>query len=288
MKKNLLTILLFAASMTPSAAQQAQQSRIDVFMGVDFNYRDIHWKKIYEVLVNLTPGVRWQFGNHWQVAGQALIPVYNDYGDYYKHPRLNVASLSKDIRLGRHLLKASGGLFSHERYCLDVEWMLPVTSWLAFDAQMGYTGYISMAGKWEYSSIDRLTGWVGSRVWLNPWQTEFRVRGGRYIYEDYGVSGECYRHFTHCSVGVYGQYSNKSDANGGFKIIVMLPPYSRKHRIVNIRPASNFRLTNNIEADAYSMQMYQTDPEENERQNWFGRDLLQWGVNTMSPDFTEH
>jgi hypothetical protein len=30
---------------------------------------------------------------------------------------------------------------------------------------------------------------------------------------------------------------------------------------------------------------YRTDPEENERDGWFSRDLLQWGSHTMEPDF---
>lgn len=30
------------------------------------------------------------------VAGQVYVPVYNDYGDYYKRVRLNMAVLSKE------------------------------------------------------------------------------------------------------------------------------------------------------------------------------------------------
>ena len=65
----------------------------------------------------------------------------------------------------------------------------------------------------------------------------------------------------------------------------MIPPYRRKHRKVNIRPASNFRLTYNIQADMYANKMYNTDPEENEREGWFDRERLFWGSNTMAPDF---
>ena len=31
--------------------------------------------------------------------------------------------------------------------------------------------------------------------------------------------------------------------------------------------------------------MYHTDPEQNERDGWFSRDLLRWGSHTMEPDF---
>ena len=99
--------------------------------------------------------------------------------------------------------------------------------------------------------------------------------------------GEGFRHFKHVSVGVYASYSDRAKENGGFKVVVMLPPYKRNRNRVNFRPASNFRLTYNIEADPYSNTMYKTDPEENERDGWFDCDLLPWGQNLMVPDFVE-
>lgn len=264
--------------------QQTRGSKVDVFMGVDVNYRDISFDKVYEWLINLTPGVKWDMGRQWRLAGQVIIPIYNDYGARYKKVRLNMAVLSKEMCFENHHLKVSGGLFGQERYGLDVKWMCPVNGWLAFDGQAGYTGYCSMARDWECSKIDRLTGWLGTRVYLNKYNTEFRLRGGRYIYEDYGVTGECMRHFKHCTVGVYAQYSDVGGENGGFKVIVMLPPYKRARR-VNVRPASNFRHVYDIQSDSYSLRMYITDPEENEREGYFDRTALRWGSNTMEPDF---
>lgn len=72
--------------------------------------------------MNLTPGVKWNMGRQWQVAAQVLLPVYNDYGGYYKRVRLNMAVLSKEWYIGEKLfLKGSGGLFSQERYGLDAK-----------------------------------------------------------------------------------------------------------------------------------------------------------------------
>ncbi len=267
-------------------AQTAGQSRVDLFVGADFHYRDIFYNKVYEVVLNLTPGVKWNMGRQWQVAGQAMVPVYNDYGDRYKKIRLNMAVLSKEWDWNRKLFfKISGGLFGHERYGLDVKCMFPVTDWLAVDAQAGWTGFCSMAVDWECSKIDRVTGWAGANVYLNKVNTEFRLHGGRYLYEDYGVIAEAMRHFKHCTVGVYAQYSDRGKENGGFKIVMMIPPYQRKARKVNVRPASNFRLTYNIDGDPYGMKTYITDPEENEREGNFNRDRLKWGSNRMAPDF---
>ena len=262
------------------------EGSVDLFMGVDLNYRDLLHNKVYEVLVNLTPGVKWHVGRQWQVAAQALIPVYNDYGDRYKRIRLNMALLSKEFYFKeRYFLKVSGGLFGSERYGLDLKGMLVVNDWLAFEAQAGLTGYCSMATGWEASTPGRVTALVGVDFYLNRWNTQFRARGGRFLYEDYGVVGECMRHFKHCSVGLFGSYSDRWGENGGFKVVVMIPPYRRTRRTVNVRPASNFRLTNNIMADPYANRMYTTDPEENEREGWFDRDRLRWGSNRMAPDF---
>ena len=279
-----------AALMALSApcAAQTRPGTVDIFMGVDFQYRDILFNnRVYDVLVNLTPGMRWNMGHRWEIAAQAYVPVVNQYGDRYKRVRLNMASLSKQLSVGNFWkMKFSGGLFGSERYGFDMKNLFVVNSWLAVSAQFGFTGYCSMASGWEMSNIDRLTAQIGPEVYLRPWNTQISVRGGRYVYGDYGVMGEGFRHFKHVSVGLYAAYSNKSRKDAGFKVIVMLPPYKRSAGKVNIRPASNFRLTYSVEVDPYSSVTYFTDPEENERTSWFDRDLLPWGTDTMTPDFT--
>lgn len=269
-----------------NAQRWLKESHADFFCGVDFNYRDITHNKVYDILLNLTPGAKWFFPRHWQANVQVLVPVYNDYGDYYKRVRLNVASISKEWHFGERLfLKGTGGLFTSERYGIDVKAMYVATEWLALRAQAGVTGFCSMATGWTASRMERVTGTMEADFYLPRWNTEFRLRAGRYIYEDYGATAEAMRHFTHCTVGVFGEYSDQWEANAGFKVVMMIPPYRRRQRAVNVRPASNFRLTNNFSAEPYAMQMYDTDPEENEREGWFCRDSLRWGVNNMTRDF---
>lgn len=283
-------ILAFSLLLLMGGAygQQVEPPHIDIFSGVELNYRNIFYNnRLYDLLINLTPGVKWYMGHDWILAAQGIIPVYNDYGDRYKKVRLNMAVLSKEFCLGKQHFKVSGGLFGQERYGLDVKWMFSVNSWLAFDGQVGYTGYCSMLTDWECSKVDRITGWLGTRAYLEKYDMEFRLRGGRYIFADYGVKGECMRHFKHCTVGVYAEYGSEGKENGGFKIIVLLPPYKRKTKRVNVRPASNFRMTYSIMAVPNSLRMYTTDPEENEREGYFNRNNVKWGSNNMAPDFKE-
>lgn len=190
LKKQGRIIFLLAVFLLPTTMSQAQPSipagQVDIFMGVDFNYRDLfNNERIYELLINLTPGVKWNMGKGWQAAAQALVPIVNHYGDRYKRVRLNMAVLSKEAYWnGKWFLKASGGLFGRERYGLDVKGMYVANSWLALEAQAGWTGYCSMAAGWEASTPQRLTALVGADVYLNRWNTQFRARGGRFIYEE--------------------------------------------------------------------------------------------------------
>lgn len=256
-------------------------------MGIDFNHRDLNFNgRVYDFLINLTPGVKWYMGKGWQSTLQVLVPIVNQYGERYKKVRLNMAVLSKEAYISSRLfLKASGGLFGQERYGLDVKSMYVVNDWLALELQAGWTGFCSMAVNWEASIPKRWTALAGANIYLNRWNTQFRMRGGRYVYEDYGAVIDIMRHFKHCSVGVYAQYSNQGGQDGGFKVIMMLPPYKRSRHKINFRPASNFRQVYSIHADAYANKMYKTDPEENEREGWFDRESLQWGSNRMKPDF---
>lgn len=83
LKLCLLAFGIFIASSVLHA-QEVVEPKVEVFAGAELHYRDIFYGKIYEVLVNVTPGLKWNMGKQWKLAGQAIIPVYNDYGDRYK------------------------------------------------------------------------------------------------------------------------------------------------------------------------------------------------------------
>lgn len=283
----ILLILWVMTTLLKAQLHETKTGQVDVFMGAELNYRDINFNgHVYDILVNLTPGVKWNMGNGWQAAAQAYVPVYNDYGDHYKKVRLNMAVISNELHRGnRWFMKLSGGLFGQERYGLDWKGIYVVNRWLALEAQTGWTGFCSMAVDWEASTPGRWTALGGADLYLSRYSTQLRLRGGRFIYEDIGWIAEAMRHFDHCTVGAYVEYSDRGGKNGGFKIVMMIPPYHRKSRRLNIRPASNFRLTYNQEADSYSNKMYITDPEENEREGWFDREIFRWGANIMASDF---
>ncbi len=262
---------------------------VDIFMGVDFNYRDkwLNNNRVFDLLINLTPSVKWRLPYRWELAAEVIVPVVNQYGAYYKNVRLNMASVSKQFAFGnRWKTKFSGGLFSMERYGLDWKNMYIFNRWLAATAELGLTGRCFLGHGWNMSKMKRFSALAGPEVYLRRWDTQISAKGGRYVYGDWGVEVEAMRHFRHVTFSVYGLYSSDWGKNAGFKVIVMLPPYKRKQHTVNFRPASDFRLTYSAEADAGGNLNYITEPEQNERTGWFDRDLLPWGIDLKKPDFT--
>mgnify|MGYP006873012800 CR=1 FL=1 len=288
---------------------------MEVFTGAELSYADVNYIRLYNTLVNLTPGMKLHLGRDWMIGAQVTLPVVNDgYPAADNIVRVTNASVAKQLHFGRQHLKLSGGLFCRDRYGLDLRWMMPVTPWLMLQAQLGYTGAYRLAGaessEWysvrvrdpkdgsgysydnvevvtkstDFGSLDLFTAVAGANVWLSEWNTEGRLSGGRYMNKDYGVQLELYRHFPHVSVGGYLQYHEKSSdryarhTSGGFKVIMLLPDWKYRYEKFTARLASNFRLTYNAQADDYTMMMYTTDPEENERHYPV---RVAWGTGTL-------
>ena len=309
--KTLLLLMLGLMLVIPTnrATAQKKDMSVDIFSGFIFGFRDISYQRQYDLYISLTPGFKWNFGDHWQVAGQLYVDILDQYNNPYYSQYYNrrgnifsfgILDVSKEIKLGNLYCKASAGFFSESRYGVDLKLFLPVASWFAFEAQGGLTGLFSTAGGIGFSPMQRFAGTIGGDIYLAGSNTQLRGVIGSYLYRDLGCEVEAIRHFRHSSVSLYANWNNKSTRStqgindfseipdhfdGGFRVVVMLPPYHRKQRTVNIRPASNFYLPYSIMAHEWTNRMYKTDPEENLRDGWFSRDLLDWGSHTMEPDF---
>jgi len=264
----------FFLSLCTSHKASAQ---LDVFAGIDVNYRRIYFnERVYDLLIDVAPGIKWQFGNGWQLTASGYVPVINHYGEWYSKPRVNIASVSREFSLGEQHFKVSGGFFSRNRYGLDVKWMWPVCDWFALEGQAGLTGHWEMVNAPGFSTMGRISGLLKARFFISGSKTEFRVSGGRFIYADYGTVTECFWHMRWCSIGAFVQYGNKSGAAGGAKLAVMLPWQGKSGKKFHIRPASSFNMSYDVNADMYALRSYATDPEENERTGHF-KDV-RWGI----------
>lgn len=279
--------LLFLLTILPSVRPFAQEQPVaEVFFGAELSYADVNFTRLYNTLINVTPGTKVHLGNEWEFDAQMFIPVVNKgYAPRNSMLRLNMANISKVLRFEdiHQYFKLTAGLFGKEQYGGDLRWMYPINSWLMVQGRLGLTNHWALGYHLEEETHEsefltsnwNFTSQLGASIWLNPWNTELRATGGRYLNRDYGVEGEIVRHFKHCSVTIFAQYHDESYTEyvsqpyrytGGFRIVMMIPPYNRtKKTPVDVRFASNFRLTYNAQSNGFSMRKYTTDPEENER-----------------------
>ena len=269
-------VVLFCLQIFFAGTRAQQNTQTELFCGVELDYSDVNFIRLYNTLVNLTPGTKIHLGHDWQLAAQAMLPIDNSgYPERYNMIRLSMANVTKTFRFphANQYFKLSAGLFGQDRYGADFRWMYPVNNWLMLNARFGITsdwalGFdMSSNSESTFNRDWRSIGIAGVSVWLDRWSTELRMSGGYYLNKDKGLEGEVMRHFKHCSVSLFGQYHDVLDRyreTVGFRIVMMLPPYKKSHEKVVFRPASNFRLTYAAHSGA-SMAKYMTDPEENER-----------------------
>lgn len=303
MLRKLIIIASLLLPLTCCVQTMAQQEttpvrQLELFCGATLGYADTNWLRLYDVQVNATPGLRWHLGRDWSIAAQGLILVVSEGYTYRdvtnKYWRFNMATVSRQLHfngVNQHF-RLTAGLFGNERYGFDARWAWPVNSWILLNAQAGVTSSwiigSDLNGNYDsdLNSDYKVTGQVGADVYLQPYNIEFRLSGGRYIDGDYGSQLDVMRHFKHVTLLAFAQFrigelevntydQKRYNTNGGFKIIWMLPPYKKSSRKVVVRPASNFLLSNSSRVDGHSMQTYMIDPEENSRERLVDVD---WGL----------
>ncbi len=285
MRQNRTLVLIIVVILSALRVNAQSKCVAEFFAGAELNYADVNITRLYNTLINITPGTKVHLGKGWEFAAQLQIPIVNEgYAKRYNVWRLSMANFSKELRFEEvhQYVKLTAGLFGKEQYGLDVRYMYPINSWLMVNARVGLTNHWALGYDfYNYTESEfltskwNLTGILGASVWIDSWDTELRLTGGHYLNRDYGVEGEFVRHFKHCSVSFFGQLHEGAQSpyvkwinrqTVGFRVVMMIPPYKKNYKSdVIIRPASNFRLTYNAQADGYSMVKYTTDPEENER-----------------------
>ena len=112
----LLVLGMMLVMPTNRAIAQKGNMSIDIFSGAAFSLRDISFNRQYDVYLCVTPGFKWNFGDHWQVAGQMFVDIINQYKDpyydvYYGYQpgwfHFGILDVSKELKLGELYCKAS-------------------------------------------------------------------------------------------------------------------------------------------------------------------------------------
>lgn len=212
--------------------------KVDIIAYPEFFFKNYKLSKVYDYVVNVSPVVEISLWDGMKLATQVVFPVINDdYGDIYGKVRPGFITLTQTVRLPeRTFLTASVGYFNNYRRGLDIRAKhILRNERFSIEGRLGYTDKGYYYG-WDYYSMDdgwRLTGSITAGFYLPAYNTQFYLKGERYLRGEYGVRGEMMRHFRHASIGFYAMKVEKAGnkgLNGGFVFQIAIPPYKVKRK----------------------------------------------------------
>lgn len=241
--------------------------------------------KLYTYAINLSPAVEIGLWKGGRLTAQVVFPVAtNLYGEYRKiHP--GVMTLSQEVRFKHNIFgRISAGNFTHNRMGVQADMRYKTDNGrVELGALAGatvFSGIVDDEG-WYISATPRMNAFLRASLYEPHTNLQFDLQGGRYIYGDYGVRGDCTRHFGEYTVGLYAQYT-EGEINGGFHFALPLPSKKwKRNRTIRIKPADHF-------AWAYSMvshgkyineqmgRTYNVRPDENKSNNFYQPDYIRY------------
>ncbi len=259
--------------------------KVDIVLYPDIYLENSRFDKLYAYEVNLAPAVELSPWKGAMVTAQVIFPIAtNRYGEA-KQIRPGVITLSQEFRLKNNFLgRFVAGNFTNNR--------------IGMQAEMGYR---ADNGRWElgarvgttgYSAVVKGEGWViGEKQRVNAalkgslyeprFNLQMDLQVGRFVYGDYGVRGDCTRHFGEYAIGVYAACI-EGEVNGGFHFAIPLPGKKwKRNKAVRLRPAQYF-------AEEYSMRSwgtwiddnlgatYSTRPNENRSERFYQPEYIRY------------
>lgn len=206
--------------------------KVDILVYPQLSYMNLIITQIYQVLFDLSPAVEVSLWPGSKFTGQIKIPVYNDgYGMLEDKVHPGHITLSQRFRLPYNIQgKLTVGYFNADRWGGDLAFFYPFKDErFSIDARIGYTGI----GYWNgfhlhYDDKMRTTWSVGGNFYWPKYNTQFSLKGEKYILGEKGVKFEMIRHFRYASVGFYAMKAEHANSNGGFRFQVALPFYKKK------------------------------------------------------------
>lgn len=256
--------------------------KVDLVLYPQVKLQNSWLDKIYGTVLNIAPAVEVGLWKGASFTGQVIFPVWNNLVGEMDYIRAGMLVLRQEIRLPKNIFAAlSVGNFNQNRIGVDLDLLYRTNSdrW-AFGLTGGLTGSSTFyGGKWEVTQWKRVSGTALIRYNEPYYNLQFDLSVHRYIYGDYGVRGDCSRHFGEVTVGLFAMYSG-GEANGGFHVAIPLPRKKRsKHKAVRVRLPEYFDWQYEAQSGPWYTprklgRSYKTRPDENRSRGYYNPDFI--------------
>lgn len=260
--------------------------KVDIVVYPEVKLENSSFDRLYTYYVNLSPAVEIALWKGAELTAQVIFPLATNLKGQYKKIRPGVMTLSQEFYFGNGFLgRVTAGNFTNNRMGAQAEMKYRTANGrLELGAMAGSTvqSIVTNDEGWYISRKQRINAAVKASVYEPRFNLQFDLQASRYLYGDYGVRGDCTRHFGEYAIGIYGLYTD-GEVNGGFHFAIPLPgkKWSR-NRGVRIRQADYFSMEYSMKsswgryADEKMGETYRTRPDENRSSRFFQPEYIRY------------
>lgn len=259
--------------------------KVDVVVYPEVKLENSSFDRLYTYYVNLAPAVEMALWKGAELTAQVIFPIATNLKGQYEKIRPGVIALSQEFYFGKGFLgRVAAGNFTNNRMGVQAEMKYRTANGrLELGAMAGNTvqSILTNSDGWYISRKQRINAAIRASVYEPHFNLMFDLQAARYLYGDYGVRGDCTRHFGEYAIGVYGMYTD-GEINGGFHFAIPLPgkKWSR-NRGIRIRPADYFAMEYSMTSwgryvDEKMGQTYKTRPDENRSSHFFQPEYIRY------------
>lgn len=256
--------------------KNSSQFKVDILVYPQLSFKNLIITQIYQVLFNLNPTIEVSLWPGMKFTGQIKLPIYNDgYGYLEDQVHPGFITLSQNFRLPYNVFgRATVGYFNYDRYGVDLSLFHPFKDErFSIEGRIGSTAIAYWNGfNLHYDTKMSLTWTLGGNFYWPKFNTQFSLKGEKYLMGEKGVRFEVIRHFRYASIGFYAMKAQHANSNGGFRFQVLLPPYKyKRHKYIpRISTSANMGIIYNAGNERTYYKMHRAEAGDNiMRQNSF-------------------
>ena len=259
-------------SLSDQPKSNPHYKKFDLMVYPLLRIMNIYFYHIYEVQFNLCPTLEFSLWKGNKCTGQVIVPLYSDIAYSYGYVHAGFITISQEFRFSKHFFnRVTLGNFDRNRYGLDYEIQHPFKNpHFSAGLQCGVTGWNTIHnGLMIFVSDFSIYGLANLGYYFNPFYLQIDLKGGRFLYGDYGARVDVTRYFGDTSIGFYATYSGgKNDA--GFHFTAPFPPgkRSRRHHF-RVLPSNYYYFEYSGGTEFVNGKTYNPAPDQNRSENNF-------------------
>jgi len=230
--------------------------KTDIVFKPDINFAFGPYTEPIMSQVNLVSTLKSSLWKGMNLSYDLILPLQNDFGSRQDSVRPGAVVLNQTLRLpGSYFVSVSGGIFSQERYGVDIEAKKYFLNGdLSAGLDLGCTSYLSFSGmgKFFYSKSFLITGSLNCAYRVESLDLTLGLTAGKFLIGDKSLRADISREFGETVIGFFALRSSEGLNNGGISVsIPLFPSRYWKPGAVRVKTAEDFDRSYLIRSNTY-------------------------------------